>query len=85
MEIIKKMGRVVTSVLPVDANRGGSCNRCGECCKLVFRCPFLKEDDEGLYSCAAYKVRPPLCRKFPRVEAHFDLVKGHCGYTFNSR
>jgi len=32
---------------PLLAKRRGECNRCGACCKILFRCPFLGEDAEG--------------------------------------
>lgn len=82
--MLGKISRVCTSVFPVEVNRSGSCNRCGKCCKLVFKCFFLREDGDGNYSCAAYKFRPPLCRKFPRTQAQLDIVKDSCGYTFSS-
>lgn len=53
MSMKAKMKRFVTSLLPVAENRRGECNRCGQCCKLPFPCPFLRFDAEGLSSCAA--------------------------------
>ena len=76
-----KLKRFATSlILPVDSNRQGSCNRCGECCKLPYPCPFLRYED-GLASCAAYALRPPSCRKYPRVESE-NLTPDTCGYYF---
>jgi len=83
--VIKKVVRISTSVLPVHANRIGSCNRCGQCCQLVFKCPFLKQDNEQNYYCAAYKLRPPQCRRFPRTQPELDIVKDSCGYMFMLR
>jgi hypothetical protein len=40
--MINKLARTITSILPVDSRRDGSCNNCGACCKLPFRCAFLK-------------------------------------------
>ena len=80
----KKITRIVSSLLPAQANRLGSCNRCGQCCKLVFRCPFLREDQDNNFHCAAYKFRPPHCRQFPRTQAQLDIVKDSCGYAFAS-
>jgi len=78
-----KLKRFLTSLLPVAENRRGECNRCGQCCKLPFPCPFLRFDEEGLSSCAVYFARPPSCRKYPRVAAE-NLTSQTCGYYFVS-
>jgi hypothetical protein len=78
-----KFKRFLTSLLPVAENRRGDCNRCGQCCKLPFPCPFLRFDAEGLSSCAVYYARPPSCRKYPRVAAE-NLTPEACGYYFLS-
>lgn len=83
MSMKAKMKRFLTSLLPVADNRRGECNRCGQCCKLPFPCPFLRFDAEGLSSCAAYLVRPPSCRKYPRTLAE-NLTTETCGYYFIS-
>jgi hypothetical protein len=47
--------------------RKGECNRCGLCCKIVYRCPFFVEDGNGT-ACAIYtdpKHSPPACVVFP--------------------
>lgn len=76
-----KLKRLLTSLLPVDVNRRGGCNRCGECCKLPYPCPFLKFDDQGLSACSVYLLRPPSCRKYPRVASE-NLTQHACGYYF---
>lgn len=77
-----KLKRVPTAVLlPVADNRRGDCNRCGECCKLPYPCPFLRYDAEGLSSCAIYHIRPPSCRKYPRTASE-NLTAGVCGFYF---
>ena len=77
-----KIKRLATSVLlPVAENRRGDCNRCGECCKLPYPCPFLRYDENGLSSCAVYHFRPPSCRKYPRTAAE-NLTHEVCGYYF---
>lgn len=76
-----KLIRQVTAVLPVAENRRGSCNRCGECCKLPYPCPFLRFDAEGLSRCAVYLVRPPSCRKYPRTESE-NITAATCGFHF---
>src|SRR5262245_5582911 len=44
----------------------GGCNRCGLCCKIVFRCPFFYEE-ENTTACLIYtspKHAPPSCVVF---------------------
>ncbi|CRI66085.1 hypothetical protein THIOKS12630004 [Thiocapsa sp. KS1] len=79
--MLNKAKRLFTSLLPVDPNRTGECSRCGACCKLPYPCPFLRFDDAGLSSCAVYAIRPPSCRKYPRVAAE-QLTPQECGYSF---
>jgi len=79
--MLNKLKRLTTSLLPVDSNRGGECNRCGACCKLPYPCPFLRYDDQGLSSCAVYHFRPPSCRKYPRTESE-NLTPEQCGFYF---
>ena len=76
-----KLKRFLTSMLPVDANRRGACNRCGECCKLDYPCPFLRFDDSGLSQCIVYRVRPPSCRKYPRIASE-NRNHQTCGFFF---
>lgn len=76
-----KLQRFATSLLPVSANRRGDCNRCGECCKLPYPCPFLRYDEEGLSTCTVYSLRPPSCRKYPRTDDE-NLTPHTCGYYF---
>jgi hypothetical protein len=77
-----KLKRLATSLLlPVAETRRGECNRCGECCKLPYPCPFLRYDDSGLSSCAVYHFRPPSCRKYPRAASE-NLTPEVCGYYF---
>ncbi|MCK5902621.1 MAG: YkgJ family cysteine cluster protein [Cocleimonas sp.] len=80
--MIPKIKRTLTAILPVDKNRTGECNGCGDCCKLPFRCTFLKDTSDGKYACSIYKVRPPNCRKFPRSHSQWKTVKVNCGYRF---
>lgn len=60
--------------------RQGECNRCGACCKILFRCPFLVED-QGVFTCSVYDHRPPSCRLFPMVPADLREVAS-CTFTF---
>jgi len=82
-----KIKRTLSSLLPVEEGRSGSCNNCGACCRLPFRCMFLRTSDDGESGkkeyCGIYKVRPPNCRKFPRSREEHELVKDVCGFTFD--
>jgi hypothetical protein len=44
----------------------GECNRCGLCCKLIFKCPFFYEDGHTT-ACMVYtsKHAVPACVNFP--------------------
>jgi hypothetical protein len=66
---------------PLLERRRGECNRCGACCKILFRCPFLGTDAEGQYTCRIYDKRFAQCRLFPLHAA--DLAElSECSYTF---
>ena len=69
---------------PLLARRHGECNRCGACCKILFRCPFLGTDAEGQYTCRIYSMRFAQCRLFPlRAQDLADLGE-ECSYSFES-
>ncbi len=61
--------------------RQGDCHRCGLCCELVYKCPFLGRDSQNLPYCRIYgDLRPANCRNYP-----FDAIDSEvdtCGYTF---
>ena len=68
--------------------RQGSCSRCGACCKLLFRCPFLLEEVPGTYTCRIHGNKPENCHIFPISKADLrdrDLVmpSQKCGYHFD--
>lgn len=65
------------------AKRHGECNRCGACCKILFRCPHLAEDAEGHYSCRVYETRYTQCRLYPLHAADLLELEGQCSYTFD--
>jgi Fe-S-cluster containining protein len=65
----------------LETARRGACDRCGACCKILFNCPFLAEDESGKFSCSVYDHRPPSCRLFPMVPADLREVD-RCGFTF---
>ena len=73
--------RTITSILPVEKSRKGSCKSCRECCKLPDRCVFLDYDDENKSSCKAYSFRPLNCRKYPR-SANEHITPEKCGFYF---
>lgn len=81
--MINKSKRFITSMfLSVDKNRQGECIDCGECCKLPNICPFLRYNKKEKSSyCLIYKIRPLVCRKYPRTESE-HLTKKTCGYRF---
>lgn len=77
-----KINRTRTCILPIDPSRRGQCNRCGDCCRLPVRCPFLDFDEEGLAICKIYPVRPLNCRKYPRTESE-QVNREKCGFSFD--
>jgi len=64
------------------ALRRGECNRCGACCELVFKCPFLKKQKDGTSICGIYENRPNQCRLFPTELRDIQEVRGSCSYYF---
>jgi putative zinc- or iron-chelating protein len=64
------------------ALRRGECNRCGACCELVFKCPFLKKNPDGTSLCGIYENRPNSCRLFPIEQRDIQEVRGTCSYYF---
>ncbi|MHB0945971.1 MAG: hypothetical protein ACYC3B_02250 [Sedimentisphaerales bacterium] len=79
--MIKTLKRTVTSVLPVSKKRAGNCLRCGQCCKLLVNCPFLRYDAENKSSCSIYKCRPLNCLKYPRTSSE-SVTADKCGFRF---
>ena len=64
------------------ALRRGECNRCGACCELVFKCPFLKRQTDGTSLCGIYENRPNQCRLFPTEQRDIQELRGTCSYYF---
>jgi hypothetical protein len=62
--------------------RRGECNRCGACCEILFKCPFLKKQNDGTTSCGIYEDRPNQCRLYPIQKRDLDEVRGTCSYYF---
>ena len=69
---------------PLLAKRRGECNRCGACCKILFRCPFLGTDAEGQYTCRIYEKRFAQCRLYPLHAADLRELEGQCSYSFEA-
>ncbi len=64
------------------ALRQGECNRCGACCEILFKCPFLKNHGDGTTSCGIYEDRPNQCRLFPIERRDLEEVRGQCSFYF---
>ncbi len=67
--------------------RRGECRRCGACCRLGNRCPFLRNAG-AITECRIHGRRPPNCRLFPVDErdlADRDAVAPDvpCGFSFD--
>ncbi len=65
----------------IEETREGECHRCGLCCELIYKCPFLGRDNQNLPYCRVYgDLRPANCRNYPfdAQDAEIDT----CGYTF---
>jgi hypothetical protein len=69
-------------VIDALALRRGDCNRCGACCEILFKCPFLKKHDDGSSTCGIYEDRPNQCRLFPIERRDLDEVRGQCSFYF---
>ena len=64
------------------ALRQGECNRCGACCEILFKCPFLKQHTDGTTTCGIYEDRPNQCRLFPIDKRDLEEVRGSCSFYF---
>ncbi|OFZ54215.1 MAG: hypothetical protein A2428_13130 [Bdellovibrionales bacterium RIFOXYC1_FULL_54_43] len=68
----------------VSESRLGACARCGNCCKLIYDCPFLGFDHHRIPYCRVYgNLRPANCHVYP-FDAIDSEVNG-CGYRFKTR
>jgi hypothetical protein len=62
-----------------ETRRRGGCRRCGRCCQLVVRCPFLAEGSR----CVIYRLtRPTSCVHFPIDARDLADVDSACGFYF---
>jgi len=60
--------------------RRGECKRCGKCCNLFWKCPFIKDTAR----CTLYENRFRSCRNFPIDERDITGATSGCGYYFVS-
>ncbi|MDP3981455.1 MAG: hypothetical protein Q8Q33_08595 [Chlamydiota bacterium] len=63
--------------------RTGECNRCGACCRIVFKCPFYFEQD-GLGSCKIYGKHFTQCTFYPIEPKDLIGLEKDCDYSFTS-
>ena len=64
------------------SRRRGECTRCGACCKILVRCPFLIEEKPNEYKCGIYGEHFSQCRIFPLVPRDLEEIEEPCGYSF---
>src|SRR5437016_2892923 len=69
-------------VIAALALRRGDCNRCGACCEILFKCPFLKKHGDGTTSCGIYEHRPSQCRLFTPDRRDIQEERGPCSVYF---
>lgn len=67
--------------------RQGECERCGVCCHILFRCPFLGEETPGVFACSIHGKKPENCYIFPispkdMKDRNIVCPSVPCGYKF---
>lgn len=70
----------------------GGCNRCGLCCKIVFKCPFFHEA-ENTTACMIYtseKYAPSACVTFPidpidLAEVQREVAPAPCPFYYEGQ
>ena len=66
----------------IAETRQGECHRCGLCCELIYKCPFLGRDSQNLPYCRVYgDLRPANCRNYPFDATDSEIDQ--CGYRFS--
>ena len=58
--------------------RKGECRRCGRCCSIGFRCPYLTENNH----CERYERRYEQCAWFPIDRSDLRYLGNKCGFHF---
>ena len=79
LQVRFKRGYVAQQVL----KRQGECNQCGNCCEILFRCPFLIKGEDGPSLCSIYADRPGQCAAFPINKKCLAEVDFDCTYSFS--
>ena len=65
----------------IQATRKGECHRCGLCCQLIYKCPFLGRDSQNLPYCRIYgDLRPSNCHSYPFDQVDAEVEQ--CGFSF---
>jgi len=68
----------------IAETREGECHRCGMCCQLIYKCPFLGRDAQNLPYCRVYgDLRPTNCKTYPFDQSDSEIAT--CGYTFKKK
>lgn len=60
------------------ALRRGECNKCGDCCSIMFGCPHLG----GENNCTIYERRYEQCAVFPIEPRDLKFLRHRCSYYF---
>ena len=58
--------------------RRGECKRCGKCCALFWKCPYIQESSQ----CRIYDKRFKPCSDFPIDSRDISGVCADCGHYF---
>jgi len=63
------------------AYQRGECNRCGLCCRIQFKCPFLVDEGPFNTHCSIYTTphAPNACLKFPLDPLDLKLLQREVG------
>ena len=87
-QVARRIRRLYYGVFRVDEihkrikeTRTGECHRCGLCCELIYKCPFLGRDADKLPYCRIYgDLRPANCHNYPfdKIDSEVD----QCGFKF---
>lgn len=61
--------------------RKGECNRCGACCNIQFRCPFVIDDGPQLTHCSIYQSPsgPKACHVYPVDPLDLHMLQREIG------
>ncbi|MCF8111245.1 MAG: YkgJ family cysteine cluster protein [Desulfobacteraceae bacterium] len=88
--LVGKLRRLCLTILAPRKTRNrmqkrtSKCRQCASCCKFIFRCPML--DENNLCKIYHSRFRPLVCRKFPIDQRDLEDVYissgRRCGYSF---